>query len=215
MTSTFFDLRWVLASPRVYSSLMSALGADRGMQRFVHEHLRVQPGDRILDLGCGPGRLYPHLPPVDYCGLDVNAAYLERARAVYPEARFEEQDILTGCPDFNVRGFDVIVASGLVHHLPDTAANGAFAFCHDRLRTGGRLITLDCVFEEGQNFVSRFLVGRDRGRFVRRGQEYLDLARAHFPGARLTIRHDLLRVPYAHAILECEKPSVKNDDAGH
>ena len=205
MSSTYFDWRRVLDSPRVYSSVMAALGADSGMQRFVREVLRVQPGQRILDLGCGPGRLYPHLPPMEYYGLDANAAYLARARALYPKARFEQQDISTGCPNFDLGEFDLVVAVGLVHHLPDAAAKRALAFCHERLRIGGRLITLDCVIDEGQNLLSRLLVSGDRGRFVRRCEEYLDLARAYFPGANLTIRHDLLRVPYSHAIVECEK----------
>jgi SAM-dependent methyltransferase len=195
----------LLASPWVYTSLMSVIGADSGMKRFVREYLRVRLGQRILDLGCGPGRLYPHLPQVEYCGLDADAGYLARARALYPNARFEQQDVSTGCPQFELRGFDLIVASGLLHHLSDAEVKRALTFCHDRLRTGGRLVTLDCAIEEGQGFLSRMLVASDRGRFVRRGRGYLELARVCFPGATLAIRHDLLRVPYCHAIVEGEK----------
>jgi SAM-dependent methyltransferase len=205
MSSTHIALRRVLASPLVYSSAMTALGADSGMQLFVQEYLRVLPGDRILDLGCGPGRLYPHLPPTDYCGLDVDAGHLVRARALYPGVRFEQQDIATGCPNFDLRDFDLIVASGLIHHLHDAAVKRALEFCRDRLRIGGRLITLDCAFEKKQNFFSRWLVAHDRGRFVRRAQEYLDLVYAYFPDATVTVRHDMLRIPYTHAIVECEK----------
>ena len=195
----------VLASPLVYSSVMTAIGADSGMRRFVREYLRVSPGQRILDLGCGPGRLYPHLPPLEYCGLDLDAGHLARARALYPEARFEQRDISSGCPGFDLCGFDAIVACGVFHHLSDAEVRRAVAFCYRRLRIGGRLVTLDCAIEEGQSLLSRLLVARDRGRFVRHGLEYLDLARACFPGAALTIRYNLLRVPYCHAIVEGEK----------
>lgn len=205
MSAAAFDMRRILAWPRLYASLMSVLGADAGMRRFVLDYLRVRPGQRILDVGCGPGRLYPHLPPMKYCGLDLDAGYLQRARALYPNARFEQQDIAADCPNFDLREFDVIVAVGVLHHLPDAAVQRTLAFCHERLSVGGRMITLDCAFEEGQHVFSRFLATHDRGRFVRRGQAYLELVRVNFPEAILSIRHDLLRVPYTHAIVECEK----------
>ncbi len=204
MSAAYLPLPRALSSSRAYSYAMTALGADSGMRRFVREHLRVRPGNKVLDLGCGPGRLYPHLPPTDYCGLDMDAEHLARARALYPDARFEQHDLSANCPDFESRGFDLIVASGLLHHLPDAVAQRTLQLCHHRLRRGGRLVTLDCAFEERQNPLARLLITHDRGHFVRSSQEYLDLVRAVFPDAVMTIRRDLLRVPYTHAIIECE-----------
>ncbi len=202
--SAFFDPRRLLEAPLVYASLMNVLGADDGMAVFVRDHLRLGAAARVLDLGCGPGRLFPHLSAVDYCGIDSDAAYLNRARALYPQGRFELGNV--GTEAFGSGEYDLIVACGLLHHLSDDAVARTLSFCRERLRRRGRLVTLDCVFEEGQNFFSRLLVAGDRGGFVRSGDGYLALARASFPDAALTIRHDLLRVPYSHAILECESP---------
>jgi SAM-dependent methyltransferase len=135
----------------------------------------------------------------------MDARCLAQASALYPMARFAQQDISRGCPGFEGRDFDVIVACGLLHHLSDAAADRALEFCHDRLRIGGRLITLDGAFEKGQTLLARALVASDRGRFVRWGRGYLALVRTWFPNATVSIHHDLLRVPYSHAIVECEK----------
>jgi cyclopropane fatty-acyl-phospholipid synthase-like methyltransferase len=196
----------LLDSPSVYAMLMRVLGADAGMARLVREHLEVRPGEKLLDVGCGPGRLVRHLPAVDYVGLDGDCRYLERARRLHPGRRFERVDV--SAPDaWSERSdFDIVVASGLLHHLSDPAARGAIGYCHDRLRSGGRLVTLDCALEEAQPLAARWLARADRGRFVRAGVEYLGLVKAAFPDAAITVRHDLLRTPYTHAIIVGHKP---------
>ena len=193
-------------SPRLYTGLMRLLGADAGMEVFVRQFLRPEPGDRILDMGCGPGRLVPHVAAARYCGIDKNGRSIARARLRFPAVRFLHMDVCAEHPEFEDYDFDVAVACGVLHHLPDSQASRMFEFCHERLRSAGRLITLDCVLEEGQHPISKLLVSIDRGRFARNGAAYLRLAADRFPGAVLTLRHDLLQVPYSHAILECVKP---------
>ena len=64
-------------------------------------------------------------------------------------------------------------------------------------------MTLDGVWEKGQSVVSRYLLARDRGRFIREEEEYAELALQFFRDVKPSIRHDLLRIPYTHIILEC------------
>jgi cyclopropane fatty-acyl-phospholipid synthase-like methyltransferase len=198
----------------IYTSMMSAIGADRSMEAFVRGVLRLRRGEKVLDVGCGPGRLCRYVPSCDYWGIDRNERALRSARRKYPQAAscFLRLDPSNDAPELRhsgqglpVRNFDVIVACGLVHHLPDERARGLFAFCRDHLRTGGRLVTVDCAYEPGQHLVARLLAACDRGRFARTGAAYLELAREYFPDASLSIHHDLLRVPYTHAIVECRK----------
>lgn len=192
-----------LRVPGIYSTVMGIMGADMGFRALVQDHCKIKAGDRVLDLGCGPGLLYRYLPPVDYLGLDHDNRYLEHARARNPGVRFEWCDVTDVGVSANIGHADLILAVGLLHHLSDPQAARILTFGAGRLRPGGRLITVDPAFEPGQAQIARMLARADRGRFVRSGRAYLNLANAAFPRAKLTLRDDLLRLPYTHAIVEC------------
>ena len=69
------------------------------------------------------------------------------------------------------------------------------------------MITLDGTFVPNQGWMSRTLVGADRGRNIRTPDAYAALV----PDGMRVETHlldDLLRVPYAHCILVCTKDPV-------
>ena len=69
-------------------------------------------GNSVLDVGCGFGDLYnylaDHYEHIDYTGIDINPRYIERARKLHPDAKFEIGDFeeYVGGP------FDYVCASG-------------------------------------------------------------------------------------------------------
>jgi SAM-dependent methyltransferase len=78
----------------------------------------VRKGDKVLDLGCGNGRLSEILKPknVDYLGMDNNSALIEKARQRFPEAEFQLGDMVDlELPD---RCFDVVFSVAAFHHIP-------------------------------------------------------------------------------------------------
>jgi ubiquinone/menaquinone biosynthesis C-methylase UbiE len=89
--------------------------------------LRLPPGGRALDAGCGTGRAVPLLrtavgPAGTVVGLDLTPEMLREAAALgrgtaglLVEADSEQLPMRDG-------GFDAVFAAGLVHHLPDPAA---------------------------------------------------------------------------------------------
>lgn len=73
----------------------------------------VPAGARILDVGCGLGDLCGWLErrglEVDYHGIDLTPAMIERARLLHPRGRFEVCDLLRE----DAPPADIVVASGI------------------------------------------------------------------------------------------------------
>ena len=99
--------------------------------------------------------------------------------------------------------FDVVLATGVIHHLDDVQAAALFGLARLALRPAGRLVTFDGCRVPQQSRLARWLLAKDRGKFVRTQEEYLRLASARFANVELDLRHDLLRVPYTHLIMRC------------
>jgi trans-aconitate 2-methyltransferase len=113
-------------------------------------------GDRVVDLGCGPGNisflLAERCPQVELLGLDgatTMLAIAERRRQAspqrWPRLRFRQQRLpLDGAAAALVGRFSAIVSNSLLHHLHDPAglwssvrllaAAGALVHIHDLRR---------------------------------------------------------------------------------
>jgi len=135
-------------------------------------------------------------------GFDLSFKYIEMARKRFPQAQF----VCERVSEFSLaqqQSFDAVLALGIVHHLDDQEGRQLFQIAYDVLKSGGKLVTLDGVWTDDQSPTARWLLARDRGEYVRNEQEYVRIASQVFRNVRPSIRHDLLRIPYSHLILEC------------
>ena len=195
-------IRSVLSRPWAYQSFWHGVGGDRRNRVLVRDYIRPQPGDRILDIGCGPGTMAPYLPGSEYVGFDASAEYIDRAKRRYPQARFVCQRV-SHYTLAERDHFDIVLALGVLHHLDDTEALTLFQIARDAMKPGGRLVTIDGVWTDDQSRIARFLLSRDRGRYVRTEAGYREIASRAFSNVESSIRHDLLRMPYSLIILKC------------
>jgi SAM-dependent methyltransferase len=197
-------IRSILGVPQAYQLYWTLIGGPARSRILVEQYIQPRPGDRILEIGCGPGTIVPYLPQSEYVGFDANRYYIERARRRFPQAKFVcERVSAYSLPEETQ--FDLVLALGIVHHLDDEEALQLFQIAREALRPGGKLVTLDGVWTKGQSAVTRYLLSRDRGQFVRSEEGYTQIAGRVFDKVRSSIRHDLLRIPYTHIILECAR----------
>jgi len=169
-----------LRNPSLYETLQRVMGADKWRRRFAQEFVRARPGDRVLDIGCGPAHLCAYLPDVDYIGWEPNAAYVAKARKNYGDRGTFHAGIFGPEQARSLAPVDIAIVSAVLHHMDDAQASELFVLLRQVLKPGGRVITLDNVFIERQNPIARLLISLDRGRHVRSPAGYEALARSAF-----------------------------------
>lgn len=99
------------------------------------EWLAPQPGERILDLGCGDGAVTAALKAMgaEVVGVDTSEALLAAARARGLDARRMDGQALEFAPEF-----DAVFSNAALHWMTDPEA--VIAGVHRALKDGGRFV---------------------------------------------------------------------------
>lgn len=197
------DSRAILSFAAGYRLFGKLAGAHRLRVEYATRYIHAKAGDKVLDCGCGPGDFLDYLPDVDYVGVDISEDYIKSARRRFGNrATFRVGSV--GRETMSEEGYyDLVLANGLLHHLDDHEAGEFLRVAHRCLKPSGWLVTLDGCYTDGQSRAARFFLDRDRGSHVRSLEAWLDLVRPVFPTVEPHVRHDLLRLPYTHLIMEC------------
>ena len=107
---------------------------------------QVDPGDRVLDIGCGGGQhtieLASRRPDLQVVGLDLSAEFVRRARHRASAARLGSRvEFVKGnalALPFEAEEFDHVYSIGSIKHWPDMSQG--LAECGRVLKPGGQLL---------------------------------------------------------------------------
>ncbi|MCE5299342.1 MAG: class I SAM-dependent methyltransferase [Spirochaetia bacterium] len=106
----------------------------------------------ILDVHSGPGVIVSYLKDVKYLypGIDTNPDYISRANKMYGAASVEFR-----CADVSTLGnkgynkYDMIMMTGVLHHLNDATASDCLTHIADMLKSGVSFCSFDSVYIAG------------------------------------------------------------------
>lgn len=209
MAQTTTGVLSIFSQPSAYDLFQRALGARKLRRLYTERYLQPFPLAKVLDIGCGTSEILDYLPDtVVYVGYDFSAKYIDAARNRYGK-RGEWHVAPVSDLDVKDHGtFDIVMANGIFHHLDDDDGMRLSSIAASALKPDGRFCTHDGCYVDGQNPIARYLLSKDRGSNIRDQQGYLSLVLPHFERVDLVIRHDMLRIPYTHAIMvgQCPRP---------
>lgn len=135
---------------------------DRAIKRWTRElrwrramidELAPQPGETIIDVGCGTGSFAVMLktvqPGVSVVGIDPDEEALAIARAKADAAGVEIQWQRGFARDIGERSAHAVVSSLMFHQMPMVEKQAGLAAMHAALTSNGRLIIADYGAQRG------------------------------------------------------------------
>jgi SAM-dependent methyltransferase len=162
----YYDILQVLAHKRHY-----------GTYRVITRLLQLDPGDTIVEVGCGTGLLAKHFVSggFDYWGFDPDEDRINYAKQRNPQAHFIVGDT-DSLEQLNIPHFRHTFIHGVLHHLPDR-------MCHSILeslfnyRSDLRLVISEPYIPNPwwANPIGALFARFDEGKFMRSRYDWLDM----------------------------------------
>ncbi|CAM3204671.1 class I SAM-dependent methyltransferase [Mycobacterium intermedium] len=148
VSNTFYE--WVLGPSMTYTCAVyptpdaTLEEAQENKYRLVFDKLRLQPGDRLLDVGCGWGGMvrYAARRGVRAIGATLSAEQAKWAQQAIEDEGLADLAEVRHCDyrDVPETGFDAVSSIGLTEHIGVKNYPRYFAFLKSKLRTGGLLL---------------------------------------------------------------------------
>lgn len=190
------------SKPSLYLAVQGLLGAKHARRLCIEDYVHAVEGQRVLDIGCGPGYIVEYLPKCDYVGFDINRGHIAYANNRYGRRgrfycrEFDEAAVAEFGP------FDLVLMNGLLHHLDDVGVVEVLRLSKKALKPDGRAITLDGCYVPGQSPIARMMLDRDDGKYVRDEAGYTALISKVFDSPRTHVREGMMFIPYTLIICE-------------
>jgi len=138
--------------------------ADAQLAKIDHlfRKLRLAPGERLLDIGCGWGALVLRAAAhwgVQATGITLSRSQYEEGRRRIAQANLEDRATIELCDyrDLGGRTFDKIVSVGMFEHVGRRRFDEYFEAAYRALRPGGLFVNHHITGTAGGRFIDRYV----------------------------------------------------------
>ena len=148
VSNTFYE--WVLGPSMTYTCACyphpdaTLEEAQENKHRLVFEKLRLKPGDRLLDVGCGWGGMVRYAARH---GVKAIGVTLSKEQAAWGQNKIADEGLADLAEvrhgdyrDVPQSGFDAVSSIGLTEHIGVANYPAYFRFLKSKLRTGALLL---------------------------------------------------------------------------
>ena len=184
--------------PSIYEAaatmLFAPLGGINRLRSTTVDLLKIEPGARVLELGCGSGALTAMLARrgAVVTAVDRSSRALQQARRRAPAARFVAADLRTYVPERSA--YHRVLLAFVLHELSPDARTAALAGAAQALAPGGLVGVVDFAPGSGwpstwiKAFVQSFEPSSARSWLAATAESHLRAAGLHPVGGALLAR---------------------------
>lgn len=139
-------------------------------KKIIHGELSLKKSMKILDIGSGTGTISPLFSECKYVGIDIDEKLVDFSRRNHPFS-FKTMDAQK--LDFPDNSFDIVLISGVIHHLDDRQSDKVLKGVRRVLKRKGMVLVIEAIPPLGKyNFPGRLLRSLDEGHNIRQLEEY-------------------------------------------
>jgi SAM-dependent methyltransferase len=194
-------MKELLRFPAVYQTFQNVGGFFSARVKSIAEYLPLKAGDRVIDIGCGPGYIVEHLPRgIKYTGFDIDQSYIDHARKKFSDRGTFECRLFDEAVAKEFAGADYVTMNCVMHHIADDNLKRLLRNIRTVLRPGATLFVLEPCYRPGQTAFAKWMLDNDRGDYIRNEEGYRAILSKIFEEVRMIIREDYARVPYTFVV---------------
>lgn len=181
MSLAKLDIRRLFNIPFVYDLFQDFVGANALKERFIKKYIPSDKPVRLLEIGCGPGKNLDYMPPnVEYVGCDLSEEYIAHATKKYGNRAKFYCSSVADMGSLERDKFDIVMSTGVLHHLNDSLVHALCRECGLVLNEGGVFLAQEPCWTSTQSWVDRTVMSFDRGEDIRSIDGYANLLKESF-----------------------------------